>query len=65
MLSHVFEPFVSTKDEQSGVGLGLPVVYSIVQRHGGNIEVESAAGRGTSFRVFLPKRKSGTAPTKS
>lgn len=48
-----FEPFFSTKSEQ-GSGLGLAMVYGIVQRHEGRIEVESAIGRGTVMRVYLP-----------
>ncbi|MCS6950596.1 MAG: response regulator [Armatimonadota bacterium] len=48
-----FEPFFSTKGEQ-GSGLGLAVVYGIVQRHEGKIEVDSQLGAGTTFRVFLP-----------
>jgi len=53
--SRIFEPFFSTKNAESGVGLGLAVVYGIVQRHGGSIEVDSAPGRGTTFRLRLPR----------
>jgi len=53
----IFEPFFTTKEEGKGVGLGLPVVYGIITRHGGTIEVESPpAGeeQGTRFRIRLP-----------
>jgi PAS domain S-box-containing protein len=53
-LSQIFEPFFSTKEEAKGVGLGLAVVYGIITRHGGSIEVESRVGEGTTFRVYLP-----------
>jgi len=48
----IFEPFFSTKGE-SGSGLGLSMAYSIVKRHGGEIEVESAPGRGTTFTLVF------------
>ena len=58
ILEHIFEPFFSTKDRQEGVGLGHAVVHGIVQRHGGNIEVESEVHRGTAFHLILPRRPS-------
>jgi signal transduction histidine kinase len=50
----IFEPFFSTKAPGRGTGLGLRTVQGIVQRAGGDIDVESAAGAGTTFRIFLP-----------
>ena len=52
--SMIFEPFFTTKDVGKGTGLGLSIVYGIVQQHKGFIEVESEAGGGTSFRIYLP-----------
>ena len=57
-LSRVFEPFYSSKEETTGAGLGLAVVYGIIQRHQGHIEVESTVGVGTMFRINLPRKQS-------
>ncbi len=51
----IFDPFFSTKDDTKGVGLGLAVVYGIVQRHQGRITVESEPGKGTTFTVVIPR----------
>ena len=51
-LARIFDPYFTTK--QSGSGLGLATVYSIVRKHQGHIEVESELGRGTRFRFWLP-----------
>jgi signal transduction histidine kinase len=60
-LPHVFDPFYTSKDAgedpgQRGSGLGLSVSYGIVQVHGGALTAESAVGRGSTFRVRLPRR---------
>ena len=53
-LTRIFDPFFTTKPEGKGVGLGLAVSYGIVEAHGGEIDVESKVGVGTTFTVRLP-----------
>lgn len=59
LVPHIFEPFVTTKGEASGVGLGLSVVYGVVHGHRGEIAVASTPDQGTTFTVRLPRRPSG------
>ncbi|MCC6476323.1 response regulator [bacterium] len=51
---HIFEPFFTTKDSSRGTGLGLAICLNIMRAHGGDVEVESAPGKGSVFRMLFP-----------
>ena len=57
-IPHIFEPFFSTKQDVSGIGLGLAIVHGIIQNHKGKIQVRSEPGHGTTLSVTLPVIKS-------
>jgi len=65
IMERIFEPYFTTKREGEGTGLGLAVIHGIIKRHGGGITVESEAGRGAEFSVYLPLSQAKAVVTKS
>lgn len=60
-MAHIFEPFFTTKPVGKGTGLGMSIIYRIIEDHGGSIDVKSIEGKGSEFSVWLPLKQPDVA----
>ena len=56
-MTHIMDPFFTTKRDSGGTGLGLSISYNFIKEHGGELSLESETGKGTTAKIFLPPAK--------
>ncbi|NNK01045.1 MAG: hypothetical protein HKP58_11585 [Desulfatitalea sp.] len=61
-INKIFDPFFTTKKKGKGTGMGLAITYGIVKEYGGIITVDSQLGKGSTFKVYIPRIREETAP---